>query len=258
MIGESWSWLTTAAHWEGADGIAARTVEHLGYTFLALVIAAVLALPAGAVIGHTGRGSGFVAGVANVLRALPSLGLLVIFARRALDNLPISVALQAASIAVLVLLAVPPILTSTYAGIAATDPAVRDAAAGMGMTGSQVLLRVEVPVALPLIFSGLRSAYLQAVATATIAAFVSLGGLGRYVLDGLAQHDYPKMVGGAVLVALLAIVGDRVIAALAHLVMSPGITGRRWPGPRAASYPSSDPAATQPNGSEESLLAGRN
>ncbi len=249
MIADAWSWLTTSAHWGGADGILRRTVEHLDYTLLAVVIAAVIALPIGAVIGHTGRGSGFVAGMANVLRALPSLGLLVIFALWALDHLPVSVALQAASIAVLVLLAIPPILTSTYAGIAATDADARDAAAGMGMTGGQTLLHVEVPIALPLIFSGLRSAYLQAVATATIAAFVSLGGLGRYVLDGLAQHDYPKMVGGAVLVAVLAIVGDRGIAAVAYLVTSPGVTGRKWPSPRATSYPAPDPVAVQPEGS---------
>jgi osmoprotectant transport system permease protein len=256
MIADAWSWLTTAAHWSGADGILTRTVEHLNYTLLSVVIAAVIALPIGAVIGHTGRGTGLIAGVANVLRALPSLGLLVIFALWGLDHLPISVALQAASIAVLVLLAIPPMLTSTYAGIAAADPAARDAAAGMGMTGGQTLLRVEVPIALPLIFSGLRSAYLQTVATATIAAFVSLGGLGRYVLDGLAQHDYPKMVGGAVLVAVLAIVGDRVIAGLGYLTTSAGITGRRGPGRRTSSYPSPDPAAVRPCGPESTSPTG--
>lgn len=236
MIADSWSWLTTAAHWSGADGILARTAEHVNYTLLTLVIAAAIALPIGAVIGHTGRGSGLIAGTANVLRALPSLGLLVIFALWALDNLPISIALQTAAIAVLVLLAIPPMLTSTYAGIAATDPATRDAAVGMGMSGGKTLMSVEVPIAMPLIFSGLRSAYLQAVATATIAAFVSLGGLGRYVLDGLAQHDYPKMVSGGLLVALLAIAGDRVLAAIGYVVISPGLTGRRGPRPRETSF----------------------
>lgn len=222
MITDTWAWLTTAAHWSGADGIAERILEHVEYTAWAVVIAAVIALPVGVVIGHTGRGAALVPGIANVLRALPSLGLLVMFALWSLGHLPVTIALQAASIAVLVLLAVPPILTGTYSGIAAVDPAARDAAEGVGMTGSQVLLQVELPIAVPLIVSGLRSAYLQAVATATIAAFVSLGGLGRYVLDGLAQHDYPKMAAGALLVALLAVVGDRLIAAAGSAV-TPGL-----------------------------------
>lgn len=227
MIAQTWAWLTTAAHWAGPDGIWVRSWEQLQYTLLALVIALVIALPVGALIGHTGRGAGVVAGLANALRALPSLGLLVIFALWALDHLPVSIALQAASIAVLALLAVPPILTSTYAAVAALDPATRDAAEGMGMTGTQVLLRVEMPIAIPLVFSGLRSGFLQAVATATIAAVVSLGGLGRYVIDGLAQQDYPKMAAGALLVAVLAILGDRVLAVIGYAMASPGLTGRR-------------------------------
>lgn len=226
MIVETWSWLTTAARWSGDDGIWTRIGEHLEYTVLAVLVALVIAIPIGAVIGHTGRGAGFVAGAANTLRALPSLGLLVILALWSLGHLPVTIALQAAAVAVLVLLSIPPILTSTYAGVAAVNPATRDAAEGMGMTGRVVLTRVELPIALPLVFSGIRSAFLQAVATATIAAFVSLGGLGRYVLDGLAQHNYPKMVAGALLVALLAIVGDRVLAAVGYLVASRGLTGR--------------------------------
>jgi osmoprotectant transport system permease protein len=227
MIADIWSWLTTAAHWSGPSGIWVRTGEHLEYTGIAVAIALVIALPLGAMIGHSGRGTGFVAGLANAMRALPSLGLLVILALWALDHLPVSIALQAASIVVLALLAIPTILTSTYAGVAAVDPATRDAAEGMWMRGGEVLARVEMPIALPLVFSGLRSAFLQAVATATIAAFVSLGGLGRYVIDGLAQHDYPKMAAGALLVAVLAIIGDRVLALVGYLVASAGLTGRR-------------------------------
>jgi osmoprotectant transport system permease protein len=227
MIGGIVSWLTTAANWTGPDGIWTRLGEHLVLSAVSVAIAAVLALPIGAWIGHTGRGAGWIAGVANALRALPSLGLLILLALWALDHLPVSIALQAASIAVLVLLAVPPLLTATYSGVAAVDPGTRGAAEGLGMTGPQVLLRVEAPIALPLVFSGLRSAYLQVVATATIAAEVSLGGLGRYVLDGLAQQDYIKMAAGAILVAALAIAGDRVIALIGYLVTSPGISGRR-------------------------------
>jgi osmoprotectant transport system permease protein len=238
MINQIWAWLTTASHWDGPDGIWARTWEHLQYTLLAVAIAVLIAIPLGALIGHTGKGTAVVAGLANALRALPSLGLLVIFALWSLDHLPIGVALQSASIAVLVLLAVPPVLTSTYAGVAAVDPAARDAAAGMGMTGGQVLLRVELPIALPLVFSGVRSGFLQAVATATIAAVVSLGGLGRYVIDGLAQQDYPKMAAGALLVALLAIIGDRVLALIGYLLVSAGLTGRRALVRRPAPAPS--------------------
>jgi osmoprotectant transport system permease protein len=238
MINQIWAWLTTASHWDGPDGIWARTWEHLQYTLLAVAIAVLIAIPLGALIGHTGKGTAVVAGLANALRALPSLGLLVIFALWSLDHLPIGVALQSASIAVLVLLAVPPVLTSTYAGVAAVDPAARDAAAGMGMTGGQVLLRVELPIALPLVFSGVRSGFLQAVATATIAGVVSLGGLGRYVIDGLAQQDYPKMAAGALLVALLAIIGDRVLALIGYLLVSAGLTGRRALVRRPAPAPS--------------------
>lgn len=222
----AFSWLTDPANWTGDNGIITRLLQHLGYVLLSLGIAVVIALPIGAIIGHTGRGTGLVSGLANALRALPSLGLLIMLALWGLNTLPGSVALLGPTIAVLVILAVPPILSNTYAGIAAVDPAARDAARGMGMTGNQVLLKVEFPVALPLIMSGVRSAYLQVVATATIAAVISLGGFGRYVIDGLAQQNYPMMVGGALLVALLAIIGDRLLALIAFLTVSPGISGR--------------------------------
>lgn len=222
----AWAWLTDPANWSGPGGVWARLVEHLWYTFLSLAIALVIALPLGALIGHTGRFTGLVSGVANALRALPSLGLLILLALWGLNSLKGPAALLAPAIAVLVILAVPPILSNTYAGIANVDPAARDAARGMGMTGTQVLLRVELPVALPLIMSGLRSAFLQVVATATIAAVVSLGGFGRYLIDGLAQQNYSMMAAGAFLVALLAVIGDRILAIIGHFLVSPGLTGR--------------------------------
>ena len=222
----AFSWLADPANWTGSGGILARLWQHLWYALLSLGIAMLIALPIGALIGHTGRGTGLVSGLANALRALPTLGLLIMLALWGLNTLPGSVALLGPTIAVLVILAIPPILSNTYAGIAAVDPAARDAARGMGMTGGQVLTKVEFPVALPLIMSGVRSAYLQVVATATIAAVVSLGGFGRYVIDGLAQRDYPMMVGGALLVALLAIIGDRILALISHFAVSPGISGR--------------------------------
>jgi len=222
----AWTWLTDPANWAGPNGVWTRLLQHLWYTLLSLAIALVIALPLGAVIGHTGRFTGLVSGVANALRALPSLGLLILLALWGLHTLKGDLALLGPVIAVLVILAVPPILSNTYAGIANVDPATRDAARGMGMTGTQVLIKVELPVAMPLIFSGLRSAFLQVVATATIAAVVSLGGFGRYVVDGLARLDYPVMVAGAFLVGVLAVVGDRILAVIGHYVVSPGLTGR--------------------------------
>jgi len=222
----AWEWLITGSNWSGPGGVIARLFEHLWYTMLALAIALVIALPIGAAIGHTGRFTGLVSGLANALRAIPTLGLLILLALWGLNTLRGSISLLGPAIAVLVILAVPPILSNTYAGIATVDPAARDAAKGMGMTGGQVLTRVELPVALPLIMSGIRSAFLQVVATATIAAVISLGGFGRYVIDGLAQQNYSMMVAGAFLVALLAIIGDRILALIAHYVVSPGLTGR--------------------------------
>ena len=222
----AWDWLTTGANWSGTSGVWSRLLEHLWYTAIVLVIAMVIALPLGAVIGHTGKATGLVSGLANALRALPTLGLLILLALWGLDTFSGELAFIGPAIAVLVILAVPPILSNTYAGIAAVDPAVRDAARGMGMTCTGVLRKVELPVALPLIISGIRSAFLQVVATATIAAVVSLGGLGRFVLDGQKQQNYSMMVAGALLVAVLAIVGDRILALIAHFVVSPGLTGR--------------------------------
>jgi osmoprotectant transport system permease protein len=221
-----WEWLTTGANWTGTSGVLSRLAEHLWYTMLALAIAVAIALPVGAAIGHIGRYTGLVSGLANALRAIPTLGLLILLALWGLHSLQGEIALLGPAIAVLVILAVPPILSNTYAGIATVDPAVRDAAEGMGMTGRQVLFKVELPVALPLIMSGVRSAFLQVVATATIAAVISLGGFGRYVIDGLAQQNYPMMVSGALLVAILAVVGDRILALIGHFVVSPGLTGR--------------------------------
>lgn len=228
MIDQIWQFLSDPANWQGADGIPIRIVEHLQYSAIAVVIGLVIALPLGLYVGHTGRGTTVVAGVANSLRALPTIGLLIFFV--VLISPHISGKGDAAYLVpseiVLVLLAVPPILSNTYAGVQNVDPAARDAAAGMGMTSRQVLLRVELPCATPLIMSGLRSAVLQVIATATIAAYVSLGGLGRLVFDGQAQQLYPKMVTGALMVAALAMAIDLLLALVQRAVVSPGISGR--------------------------------
>jgi len=211
-----WHWLTTSANWQGGTGIPTRLAEHLEYTGLTMLIAMVIAVPLGIAVGHTGRGGVIVVGVANGLRALPTLGLLTIVVLAAgIGLLP--------PILALVVLAIPPLLAGTYAGIRAVDPAVVDAAKGVGMRGWQVMLRVEVPNALPLIFGGIRSAALQVVATATISAYVGLGGLGRFVIDGIAEQDYTQALAGALLVAALAIVIDLVLVLVQRLVVSPGL-----------------------------------
>lgn len=217
------SYLLDPAHWSGSQGIPARLVEHLGYVALTLLIALVIAVPLGAWIGHTGRGGFLAVGLANGLRALPTLGLLVLLVGATGLGL-------LGPITALVILAVPPILAGTYAGIRNVDPAIVDAARGMGMRGRDVLFGVELPNALPLIIGGVRSSVLQVVSTATIAAFVALGGLGRFIIDGLAVRDYPQMIAGSVLVALLAIALDLLLAGVQKLLVSPGL--RQAPAPR--------------------------
>jgi osmoprotectant transport system permease protein len=231
MIPHVITWLNDPAHWRDTrsfTGIPTQVLDHLRYSVIALAIAAAIALPLGLAIGHTGRGSSIVAGV-NAVRAIPGVGLLVLlaviisphfFGRTDLGYLiPAEI--------VLVVIAVPPILANTYAGVQNVDPEVRDAAAGMGMTGWQVLRRVELPCSLPLIFSGVRSATLQVIATATIAAYLPLlGGLGRFIYDGFHQQDYPQMISGGVLVAVLAVLIDLLLAVVQRFAVPRGISGR--------------------------------
>jgi osmoprotectant transport system permease protein len=230
MIGDVFDWLTDPAHWESTSfdtGIWSQLGSHVWFTLIALVIALAIALPLGLWIGHTGRATWLVS-VANAVRALPTVGVLVLlvviiaphFFGRTNAGFLIPTEI------VLVLLAVPPILSNTYAGVQNVAPAVRDAAFGMGMTGPQVLFRVELPNALPLIFSGFRSATLQVIATATIAAYVTLGGLGRFIYDGLAQQDFPQMISGGLLVAALALVADLLLALVQRYTVSRGVSGR--------------------------------
>lgn len=212
-----WQYLTDPFNWSGPEGIWARILEHLWYTFSALALSVLIALPIGLRIGHTRRGAFLAINTGNAARALPSLGLLML-AVLLTDNigfLPVLIALVA--------LGIPPILASTYAGVSGVDPATIDAARGMGMTGREILTKVEIPIAMPLIISGVRSATLQIVSTATIAALVSLGGLGRYVIDGLKLRDFPQMFTGALLVALLALVLDAMFALIGRLTVSDGL-----------------------------------
>lgn len=226
-----WEWLADPAHWQGTDGIPARIAEHLAYTAVTLLLALLVGLPLGLWIGHTGRGRLVVVNLVNGMRSVPTLGLLFVAVLVVGPLLAGDVAFLAPAIFVLVVLAVPPILAGAYAGVEAVDAGARDAARGMGMRPGQVLARVEVPCALPLVFSGVRSAALQVVATATLAASVSLGGLGRFLIDGQAYRDYGQMAGGAVLVAGLAMLVDLALAGAQLLVVSPGLSPVR-PGMR--------------------------
>ncbi|AZM59341.1 MULTISPECIES: ABC transporter permease [unclassified Streptomyces] len=213
------AFFSDAANWQGYDGIPQRFWEHVQYSALALAVAAAIGLPVGLLTGHTGRGGNALAFIANAARALPSFGLLVLAVLLiGFGLLPVMIPL--------VVLAVPPVLVTTYEAVRSVDPAPVDAARGMGMHESRILFQVEVPVALPLILSGLRSAAIQIVSTATIAAYVSLGGLGRYIIDGLYQRDYEKVVGGATLVAVLALATLALFWAAGRLAVSPGVRRR--------------------------------
>jgi osmoprotectant transport system permease protein len=205
FLQEALTFIFTAANWGGPAGLVARIVEHLQYTVVAVLFSALVAVPIGMVIGHTGRGTFLVVTGVNALRALPTLGVLLLGVLLwGLGLVPPTVALM--------LLGIPPLLAGTYAGIANVDRAVVDAARSMGMTESRILLRVEVPNALPLILGGLRTATLQIVATATVAAYASLGGLGRYLIDGIKVRQFYLALVGALMVTALALILDAALA----------------------------------------------
>jgi len=222
IFGGVGSWLVDPANWSGANGIPTRVGEHLWYTLLALVIAAVIALPLGLVLGHTHRGGVLVLSAANTIRALPTLGLLtLVVIVSGVGLLPPLVALVA--------IAVPSMLINTFEGIRGVDPLLVDGARGMGLSEIRVLFRVEAPVALPLILLGVRLAAIQVVSAATIAAYVGLGGLGRYIFDGLSLRQYAVVGGGATLAALLAIGTEALLVLLTGVALSPGVTRRPRP-----------------------------
>lgn len=216
IFDKTWAWFTAPGIWTGEGGILIRVAEHLGYSALILLLAAFIAVPLGLWVGHTGKGENLVVALTGALRSLPTLGLLTLF------TLWLGLGLVA-PIAALVVLAISPLLAGVYSGIAAVDRVTVDAARAQGMTEAQILSRVEVPMALPLIFGGIRNATLQVIATVTVVAYINLGGLGRYLIDGLAVRDYPRMVAAVLLVALLALTVDLVLAFIQRRVTSPGL-----------------------------------
>ena len=201
-------WLAIPAHWLGESGILVRATEHLGLTLLIVALAALIALPLGTWIGHTGRGRWLV-GATGAARAVPTLGVLT------LAGLWLGIGLAAPTLALLVL-AIPPLLSATYSGIASTPRATVDAARAIGLTEPQVLAQVEIPHAAGLVAAGVRSATLQVIATATLAAYTADYGLGRFLYAGLKTRDYAQMIGGAIVVVALALVADAILAAAAR------------------------------------------
>ncbi len=201
VVTDTFAWLADPENWSGSAGIPTRLAEHLQYTCLVMLIATAIAVPIGLYVGHTGRGRVAVVALAGALRALPTLGLLTLFVLLAgIGLMP--------PIWALVILTVPPLLAGTYAGISSVDRNVVDAARAMGMTELQVLFRAEFPNALTVMFGGFRTGVLQVIATVSVVAYINLGGLGRYLFDGLVLSDFPQMLGGSLLIAGLAITID--------------------------------------------------
>jgi osmoprotectant transport system permease protein len=208
-----WAWLTDPANWTGEDGIPNRLVQHVEISFWAMVIALLVALPLALLCGHVGRGGGALIAVGNVGRALPTYALVVILAST--DAIGVG---GLAVVLALAIFALPPMLVNTYVAVREVDPDVKDAARGMGMTGGQLLRRVEVPLAFPLTFAGVRTATVQVLATATFGALVGAGTLGQIIVNGFAVQDYDEMYGGVVVVAVLCVTVDLVLAGVQRLV----------------------------------------
>ena len=213
FLGDVIAFFTDPENWTGSRGILNRLWQHISISVVGVAIAAVLALPPAVYLGHVKRG-GFVAvSAVNIGRAVPSFGVVGV-----MFPITLSFAILAsplgywATLIALILLAMPPMFVNAYVGVREVDPALVEAANGMGMTGRQVLGRVELPLAMPLIMAGVRTAAVAVVATATLGAVVGYGGLGRYIIDGFAQGNDVLIFAGGILVALLAIATELSLA----------------------------------------------
>ncbi|ROS62119.1 osmoprotectant transport system permease protein [Frigoribacterium sp. PhB160] len=234
---DAFAWIGDPVHLTGPDGIPTRIGEHLAYTLVAVVIASVIAIPIGWLIGHTGRGRSFAVAVTGGARALPTVGLVFLLA------LLLGIGITAPMIT-FVILAVPSVLAGAYSGFEAVDRATVDAARAVGMTEWQIVTRVEAPLGLPLLIGGIRSATLQVVATATIASVVGSGGLGIYLFRGLRSNDYTQMLAGSILVILLAVLLEIVFSIAQRLVVPAGVTAGRPTDTRVTTRRSSAAKAT--------------
>jgi osmoprotectant transport system permease protein len=216
ILQQTWAWFTDSANWQGSNGIPTRLGEHLHLSIESVLIAAVIALPVGIVLGHYGRFGNLAINISNVGRAVPSFGIIVIaFQVFGLGDVPIVIALTA--------LAIAPMVTNSYVALREVDPDVRDAARGMGYRELAQLVRVELPLAVPLIMAGIRTSAVQVVATATLAALIGGGGFGRYIVDGLATQHYWVTFAGALLVAALALATEVSLSTLERVLVPRGI-----------------------------------
>ena len=222
LLAEAFAWIFSPDRLTGSSPLPAAIGLHLFYTFLAVIIAAVIAIPLGYYIGHTGRGRNLAVGISGAARAIPSFGLILLLV------LIIGVTQKplAATIA-FVLLGIPSILAGAYAGLEAIDRRVVDSARAVGMTEWQILFKVEIPLGLPLLIAGLRAGTLQVVATVVLAAYIDLGGVGLYIIKGIALRQFDQILGAAIVIVALALVLDGLFALIQHLVVPRGVTAGR-------------------------------
>ena len=228
LLGDVARWFTDPAHYQGTDAVQTRILEHLAVSGLAVLVGLLLALPAGLYLGHTGRFAFVAVNVANIGRAIPSLAAIALAIPIAGTLLGVQNGLGFwPTFLALIPLAVPPILTNACVALRGVDKDVIEAARGMGVGELGILRRIELPLALPLILAGIRTAAVNVIATATLGALVAFGGLGRYIVDGLALQEYDRLFSGALLVALLAIVVEIALSTFERAAVSPGIRVQR-------------------------------
>jgi osmoprotectant transport system permease protein len=230
FVNETATWLTNPASWDGPNAIPARLAEHVEMSLLVMLIAIAIALPTGLYIGHARRGVTLAVGLANIGRAVPTFALMGIIA-------PFTQAIDPGNgfglyptLLAMIILAIPPILVNTYAGVSEVDRDLIEAARGMGFRDGQILRTIEIPLALPVILGGIRSAAVQVIATTTLGAIFGIGGLGRFVVDGIAQNDDGMLFGGVVLVAGLAMLSEILLSQVQRLARGPS-HGRSSPRP---------------------------
>jgi osmoprotectant transport system permease protein len=224
LLGDVARWFTDPANYQGTDAVQTRILEHLEVSGLAVLVGLLVALPVGLFLGHTGRFAFVAVNVANIGRAIPSLAAIALAIPIAGTLLGVQHGLGFwPTFFALIPLAVPPILTNAYVALRGVDRDVIEAARGMGVSELGILRQIELPLALPLILAGIRTAAVNVIATATLGALVAFGGLGRYIVDGLALQEYDRLFAGALLVALLAIAVEVALSTFERAAVSPGI-----------------------------------
>jgi osmoprotectant transport system permease protein len=240
FLGDLLSWFNDRAHWRGSSGVLVRLVEHVQVSAAAILVAMMVALPVAIWLGHKRRFGNLAVNISNVGRALPSFAILAV-GSQILGTREVPVIMTTTTFVALIALAIPPLVTNTYVGMAEVPAEVRDAARGMGQSDRQVLFGVELPLAVPLIMAGVRTSAVQVVATATIAAVVGGGGLGRYIIDGFAVQDNVRVAAGAILVAVLSLATEISLSGVQRLVTPAGLRAKRRT-PKIADVSPVDPA----------------